>query len=544
MTEDTPEQLEQGSMDVLYWQTVTRDDAGVAKALWEQRAVRSIWALDQTALLDDYFYYLKRLGVLGAAEKIRPENGRRFLVPFVQLIMLYLAKQACGIVSMNALPDVLFSNEGAMRLLGFNAYQIRNGVCKRGQWRTKTDQKQGPVCPEMLAQNVAKMGAENVERLFNQAIRYLARTQVFNKRIVTSLDATDLLSTRRFGGCGRVTRKKHILDKTGQVQEIEITVYGWKLWALMECELRIPLAVKLAPIQTADNTFTRELIEQAQKNLGKWAQIDTIVLDRGFLDGEDLWWIQGKRIHFVIPARSDMTVHGDAQTLANTHDSEHVFPCERVRKEKHGYGKKSWVEERMTKLVGVDSLNCYDAFGPANHDATENQKTFDPNLINAVVVQKFDGKEPRPGKPCVLLTDLKVSNPFQAFDLYDQRSLIENSLWRCSKQYWHLRHAPQRNQAAVHSHAFLTMATIALTTCFRRWADQQGEKIQSGRRVGIQQFWRTLHAENAARVILFLDHSYGIFYLSEVFALLNAEVAEPLPEARSLDQLKAQYHLV
>jgi len=537
------DQLEEGCMDVLSWQAVQRDDEALAKALWKSRKVKSVWALDQTALLDDYIYYLNRLGVLEAIAKTHPQEGKRFLVPFCQLIMLYLAKQACGIESMNALPDVLFSNEGAMRLLGFNAYQIRNGVCRRGQWRRQDPDKFGPVCPEMLAANIAKMGHEKVEQLFNRSIRYIARTGILPDKLTVSLDATDILTTDRYEGCGRVTRKRTERDKTGHLQTIEVTVHGWKLWGLLECTLGIPLALKIAPIQVADNTFTRSILEQAEKNLGKWASLENIVLDRGFLDGEDLWWIEDRGLRFVIPAKTDMAIYREATDLAKHSDKENIFSANRIEKVKHGYGKKAWIEEIETDLVGVKGLTCYDAYGPEGESGKSNRKDFEGKAMNTVVVTLFKGKKPRPGKPCVLMTNLDVNDPFVTFDLYDQRSLIENGLWRSGKQYWHLSHAPKKTEGAVVSHCYLTMMTMALTTSFRSWADEQGQKLQSGKKLGIERYWRELDAQNAARVIAFLDDAYGIFYLSEIFTLLKAEIVEPHPKARSLDQLKSHFHL-
>jgi len=48
------------------------------------------------------------------------------------------------------------------------------------------------------------------------------------------------------------------------------------------------------------------LLEQAQHNLGTWAQIETIVIDRGYLDGADLWNVQQMGLRFVICGKSTM----------------------------------------------------------------------------------------------------------------------------------------------------------------------------------------------------------------------------------------------
>src|SRR6266540_1929974 len=68
-----------------------------------------------------------------------------------------------------------------------------------------------------------------VKTLFNGAIRALAKAGVFGAKVTGIADGTDLETTERDTGCGQVTRKVRIEDKRGQVHEIEVTVYGWKV---------------------------------------------------------------------------------------------------------------------------------------------------------------------------------------------------------------------------------------------------------------------------------------------------------------------------
>ncbi len=56
----------------------------------------------------------------------------RVLVLAVQFVALYLLKVLYGIRSMHALPAVLFSNEAALPLMGFNARHIAQGLTQRG----------------------------------------------------------------------------------------------------------------------------------------------------------------------------------------------------------------------------------------------------------------------------------------------------------------------------------------------------------------------------------------------------------------------------
>ena len=61
----------------------------------------------------------------------------------------------------------------------------------------------------------------------------------------------------------------------------EYYLYGWKVLVLIEVQTRLPLAMKLVPIQEYEGKWLVPLLEQAQQNLGPHARIGTIVVDRG-----------------------------------------------------------------------------------------------------------------------------------------------------------------------------------------------------------------------------------------------------------------------
>ncbi|RZB34741.1 MAG: hypothetical protein SRB1_00509 [Desulfobacteraceae bacterium Eth-SRB1] len=58
---------------------------------------------------------------------------------------------------------------------------------------------------------------------------------------------------------------------------------------------------------------------------------------------------------------------------------------------------------------------------------------------------------------------------FIAFNRYDDRSLIENKLFREVKQNWHLMHPPKKTKDGVCVHAYMVMVMKALTTAFLKW---------------------------------------------------------------------------
>ena len=102
-----------------------------------------------------------------------------------------------GIQSINALPRLLFSDEALMQLVGFNAHQVRAGVCQRGGAKRQRERTPGPICADTLANNIVKCNVRELEALFNGVIRALAQAGVFRKRVTGIADGTDLETTER-----------------------------------------------------------------------------------------------------------------------------------------------------------------------------------------------------------------------------------------------------------------------------------------------------------------------------------------------------------
>ncbi len=189
---------------------------------------------------------------------------------------------------MNELPRVLFSNLGLMELVGFNAQQCENGLTKRGDAQRTTKKKQGPLSAQCLADNISKLGEEEMERLFNQMVQVLARRGFFQGKLLAALDGSKLPTPKSYEGCGKLKQRRSVKVK-GQKEAAteEYYVYGWKVLVLIEVQTRLPLAMKVVKIQDYEGSWLIPLLEQAQRNLGEHAQIGTVVIDRGYLDGDD-----------------------------------------------------------------------------------------------------------------------------------------------------------------------------------------------------------------------------------------------------------------
>jgi uncharacterized RmlC-like cupin family protein len=190
--------------------------------------------------------------------------------------------------------------------------------------------------------------------------------------------------------------------------------------------------------------WTRALVTQARRNLQGYARLHKVIFDRGFLDGPTLWWLDQQEITFVVPAKTNMAVTADARAQAAA--GADLTRGRRVHTVCHGQGRMAWTERLETEVVGITGLTTYDQYGTPEQARHATQRDFQANPINAVVVRKWQGKDYGPGGKTVFLTNASVAKPLQAFDDYDDRSLIENCCIKEAKQQWDLGHPPTENR--------------------------------------------------------------------------------------------------
>lgn len=300
----------QHAAEALSWKSAQRDDEAVATQIYKGVEIDSMHALGSTTLVDELFYFInEELELLGKWEKICPTVIKRVMVSFIQFIMVYLIKIVYGICHMEPIADLIFTNQALMKLCGFNATQIKNGVCNRGDYKRKHKEKTGPICVDTLVNNLVKLSIKTVESLFNQAISALAKFGSFPKKIISIIDTSLIETTKSFPGCGKTSREKKVFDKNGQKVTIKVEIFGFKVGVMVCAQTMIPIAVKIEKIEVSDYWFLRELVEQGIKNIGSYEKITRILIDRGFLDGEDLWWLhKEKGIEFVVPSKEDMNI--------------------------------------------------------------------------------------------------------------------------------------------------------------------------------------------------------------------------------------------
>lgn len=531
------EQWEETSIvqERLNWKLAWRDDARVAQGLYAGEEIEEMHELSDAGLLDEFFVFLEELGMMQAFEQMRLPGAKRMLVPTVQFVLRYLLKVLFGGQSMNELPRVLFSDLGLMELVGFNAQQCQEGLTKRGEALRTTKKKQGPLSPQCLADNISKLGEQEMEQLFNQMVQLLAGRGFFKGSLLVALDGSKLPTPESYEGCGKLKQTRSVKIKGQQeMAREEYYVYGWKVLVLIEVQTRLPLAMKLVKIQEYEGKWLLPLLDQAQRNLGSAATIEWVVIDRGYLDGADLWQMHQKGLLFVIVGKSNMAVVQDAQGVAK---GERVVARERVISQ--GHGKTAHEQRLRTELVGIEALTSYDSYGEVEDTQQAHRRDYVGQPINAVVVRRWDNRVPK-GGGTVYLTNAEVRDPFRIFDTYDWRSVIENGIFKEGKHPWHLLRFPKRTEAAVAVHVFFTLLVMALCTAFRLWQAQTLSTPTSATEAlptlssallggeGTARWRQRLREANRDKIIVFLGQTYGIFHLAE-FALLTHLPLRRLP---------------
>lgn len=534
----THNEITQNLAERLWWEVARRDDSRVARRLYRKQLVDGVYRRDAGALLDDFFHFLQAIGVMALLEEVHGAAIQREMRPFVQYVLLYGVKTLFGIKSINALPSLLCSDEALMQLVGFNAQQVRQGICQRGATTRQGERRPGPLCPDTLAKNIVKWNVQDLEVVFNGAIRALAQAGVFGAKVTGIADGTDLETTEHYTGCGQGTRKRRIEDKRGRVHEIEVTVYGWKVLLLIDAATKIPLAVKVGPIQEHEALWTRALVTQARLNLQGYARLHQVVFDTGFLDGTTLWWLDQQGITFVVPAKTAMAVTADARAQAAA--GEELTVGRRVHTVRHGQGRAAWTERRETAVVGITGLTTDDQYGTPEHGRHANRRDFQANPINAVVVRTWQGKDYGPGGKTVFVTNAPVDQPLRPFDDDDDRSLIEHCCIKEATQQWDLGHPPQQHERAVRVHVVFTLLLFALATAYRLPCEREAT---GGEPVGWQRWRRQLLEQTRDHVIVFAQGYYGIFHLAEDSLLVGVKLKDVPPGIGTRRKVLAKYGL-
>ena len=525
-------------LEQLGYQLCARNERAVLDGLRLQGEVDSMYALETATVVDEFFCFLRELGVWEELEALELPEQKRKMIPLLPMVLLYFLKGLSGIAGLHALPELLFANQGLMRWVGFSGHVLERGFCQRGEHRRKGHKRSIPLCPDTIRKNLVQLPLDRVAGFFNQAIRALAQFGVYGKRVRGHVDASPITTSDKAKGAGKITQNQTVVTQSGEVRSYQVHVYGWKFTTLWDAQSGLPLAVAFGRINQGDRQFTFEVIEQAKANLqGSGSQLTEVVFDGGYLDGADLYRLDQDGLVWITRGWVSLNVVEDATQLAKTGKG---IVRERDHKRVQGKGKNARTIELRSRVVGIEGLQSYAAYGPpetAPGDA--HRKDFEANAMNAVVVERWKGEIPKQAE--VYLTNGSVQEPFAIADAYDERSEIENRLHRELKQSYQLEHLLQKSEAGAYVHLYLMMAWYALVRAFRSWKREEDARATRGRGSSLQSFRADIRKENVNLVIVFDGPYYGIFDLADLMSVLGGMKFRDLSPTRTWEELYAKY---
>jgi len=464
----TAAEVRQNLAEQLDWQFAVRNDAAIAQALQQGEPVDAVHTLDEAGLLDGFFAFLQETQIMDHWRTFTIAGVHRLFLPVIYFVLLYGTRVLLGIESTNALPSLLFSNVAVMTLIGFNAWQVAHGLTQRGVKLRTAASEYTLLDPHTLAQTICKASAPELARLFNGTIHCLAAWGVFQAELRAAADGTPIVTTRRFRGCGcqAVTKRKR--NRQGAEVKIIELVFGWRLIALIDLVTLIPIAIQIVQIQEHEAPHLLALVQQAQANLAPYSRLRWLVLDRAYVDGPTLYALDQMGIIFTVIAKTDMVARRTALALRAAAPT-----YERVETIRHGYGQAAWTEDLVTQVVPVTGIRSWRNYRPPKV-AGRRLPWAERPALNAVVVEQWRNQTPSEEGPRVYLTNGAVDDPWPTVDAYDDRSWIENGLFRNSKQFWRLtRWFPKKTAAGVRGHLTFVVLLVAVATAYRLWSRAQ-----------------------------------------------------------------------
>jgi len=446
-----------------------------------------------------------------------------------------------------------------MSLLGFTIRQIIEGMTLRGRSRRSGKGEYALMDPATLSETISKANAQELEKLFNGVIHCLAAFGIFMAEAMVVVDGTQIETTALYQGCGCLKVEKRKRTKKGSNVTVVELVFGWRLIALMDLATLTPMAIKVVKIQANEAPHLLELVEQAQENLAPYSRIRWLVADRAYVDGKSLYKLDQMGIRFAVIAKSTMLARQAALDMKGK-----VAYYDRTETKRRGQGRSLWHEKLHSRVYAVTNIRDWAAYRPPVVSGKPLRREARPAL-NAVVVEKWRNHPPSPHGPKVYLTNAPVDNPWLIVDFYDDRSWVENGLFRNSRQFqtlayrlWQKKQTSGNDNATLHhisdhqidrvAHHLVNIETgeiielpqppnpnpTHLSSILPLQTDDQQEPpdiiahgLLDGQ--GILRWQRALEQESRDKVIVFIGNQYGIFNLYELLVLVGVSFRRSPP---------------
>jgi hypothetical protein len=510
----------------------------VVKAVHETRVVDDVEALDKVTFFDELFTFLKMLKVWDLLEALDPGHRVRASIPWAAMVGVYIMRMVVGVPSIPQTEGLILTDAALMTLFGLAAF-VGNGVTRRGLSRAHVlPEVRGAFSGEAMVDTVVKISLVAMAGTFNAVVKILAEAGYFPRDVHAVVDCTDCEGTPKFrmvdgGKVASVTRYKRPDHRNNRhAPKVATTVWGWKVWLMFCPTSGIPIAVHVDRINVDDRIWMVELVKQGKSNLG--GRLKTVSFDRGFWDGQDLWWV-AQEVPFFIPGKSDLEITREARRAAievygryrKGLPVDDAVVASRSITVVHGRGKQRKEHKEELIVVGLKGLDC-PTYAKEPVGSKVHSKKFVPNRLNAAVVME-DPSYPRPedDEYLVIVTCAAMETAKDvlfAYDRFDARGVIENSGNKQAKREWTLESPLEKSEAAVQLHVHFVFMLMGLVAAFRAQEHTDARAEMRGQDTGMGRYRREVEWANRDKVLVRDGDCYGVMFGWELAMLAGMKL--------------------
>ncbi len=445
--------------------------------------------------LDELVAVMVAFNVYGILDEIQVKVRDKCAIPRWFINNVLALKLVVGEKGLNALQEGMFHDPGVLRIAGCTAVEIREGFDPD---RNRGENK--PCNVDSLRYSIEHTDAREFEEAFRKQRRELWRKK--SLRTYTYLmDATKMLVYGDYAGTGTMTTVKEVLRKDGSVTIERTEEKGFKLVTLnrlIEGQV-VAEAARLIPINEHEITVADELIDEIIEERGEGA-IQLLLIDRGFLDGERLKRWQEKHIQTIVPLRENMEILSDMKGLVKTGGG--------IEARRGGL--------RVCGFSDLETLDSYDG------------------RLNGLLITEYNGKPVKEKYQWGFITTLPVATPaevLQAYDWYDDRSLVENKQYRELKQGWFLKSFSGKSASSVAYHIYFSLIMMNVISLYKITTV---EKHQGILEKGIRSIRREYLGPRPL-IIVYIRDCYTVMEFLEFMKLLGR------PPTGNLDNVRLRF---
>jgi len=249
------------------------------------------------------------------------------------------------------------------------------------------------------------------------------------------------------------------------------------------------------------------LVEQAIRNIGE-GKIKQIVLDRGFVAGENLWLLKHKyKIDFIIYSKAHMDVTKELKKKADDYK-------ERKKKKLPIRDDCFYQENKQTQVYGFNNLKWFWTYGDKKHQEKvrkrlyKKDKTLLTHPISGGIITRYKGQERE--TPITFLSSKRFGKnftPVLAVALYRKRQYIENEGYRELKQGCKIGKFPSRRFKGIYLHGLFTLVMFNYISCYKTTAGKNMAYLGLRRLSGNFTYYGA---------IIYSEPYFGVYDLEEI----------------------------